>query len=401
MSVVSRASGSPQTSRAVLAIVLLGLAATTAQACSAGAENTESAAASTSTSAMSGTGGGLGFGGNGAASTSSAGGGESCAETEAEATEGLAPADIVIAVDTSGSMSEEAEFTQKAMPEMVTTIVQSGVDAHVVMISGSAICVPAPLGSGSCPNDEQLPAYRHVQEDVGSHNALAKIIATHASWKPSLRPNATKTFVVISDDDSTSLSAGEFTAQLLALDPSFQGFKFHAIVAPTFNLNDFAACNLALSCGGIACCGSSGSFPPCTYLSAAEGLVYKQLVQQTGGVLGDLCKQQFQPVFQEMATAVVADAKVPCVYDIPTPGGGQEIDYGKVNVAYVPAPNAPPTDILNVPGGAANCGATGGWYYDDPTAPTQILLCEATCTSVQAADQGKVSVKFGCATKIN
>ena len=101
-----------------------------------------------------------------------------------------------------------------------------------------------------------------------------------------------------------------------------------------------------------------------------------------------------------MATAVIQGSQIPCVYDIPPPMGNDEIDYTKVNVAYAPDPNTPPTDIFNVPGGAADCDASGGWYYDNPANPTQILLCDATCNVVQASSTGKVTVKFGCATKI-
>jgi hypothetical protein len=118
------------------------------------------------------------------------------------------------------------------------------------------------------------------------------------------------------------------------------------------------------------------------------------------GVYGDLCAQNFGPVFTDMATAVIQGSQIPCVYDIPPPMGNDEIDYTKVNVAYAPDANTPGSDIFNVPGGAADCDASGGWYYDNPANPTQILLCDATCNVVQASSTGKVTVKFGCATKI-
>ena len=43
----------------------------------------------------------------------------------------------------------------------------------------------------------------------------------------------------------------------------------------------------------------------------------------------------------------------------------------------------------------SNCGANGGWYYDDPAAPKTIKLCDSTCQSLQG---GKVSLEFGCKT---
>ncbi len=358
---------------------IIALVLATTQGCSIqGAEDDHSLPSS----------GGLGQGGSGAVtgqggagaigSSSSSGVGGGCAEASSVAQSGEAPADIIIAVDTSGSMNLEAQWTQQNMNQMVDVIAGSGVDAHVVMISSTEICVPAPLGSGSCPNDEQLPSYRHVQVGVGSNNALEKILSTYPEWKDTLRKAATKTLVVISDDNS-DLSAGAFTNQLLALDPSFQGFKLDAIVS-------FGAPWIPNT--------------QCWLLSAAEGSVYKDLVQQTGGVIGDLCLQDFGPVFQDIATTVVQNSQIDCVYDIPDPADGETIDFDLVNVQFQGSPNEEPQTIPYLPGGQYECGPDGGWYYDDPDHPTQIIFCDATCVAVQGLTEGKVSVVFGCATVI-
>jgi len=317
------------------------------------------------------TGGALHFGGS---HSGGAGTGGDCAAVSSTASEGLAPADIIIAVDTSNSMDLEAQWTQDNMNAMVSIIVGSGIDAHVIMIANNDICVPAPLGSGACPADDNLPSYLHVHDGVGSDNALEKIRDHYPDYAASLRPGATKTIVVISDDDS-NLDAGEFIIDMVDLDPTFQGFVFHAIVAsapPWLN--------------------------PCLLLSADRGQEYIDLVAQTGGVYGDLCGQNFAPVFQAMATAVVTSSQIDCVYDIPDTG--EPIDYGKVNVDFKPGPNDPATPIYNVPGGLPDCDGNGGWYYDDPNNPSQILLCPATCSAVQGSTDGEMTVKFGCETLV-
>jgi hypothetical protein len=178
-------------------------------------------------------------------------------------------------------------------------------------------------------------------------------------------------------------------------------FKFHAIVAPYEISNPIVCfgCSPPNCASCDPCCGVNSDLGfVCNPLPADEGTVYKQLVQQTMGTLGDLCTQNFQPVFQAMATAVVANAQVPCVYDIPPDPGGQMIDFGKVNVSYKSDPSAPEETFPNVPGGAPDCGSNGGWYYDDPQSPTKIILCPTTCEHVQGGAMGSVSVKFGCAT---
>ncbi len=350
-----------------------GLALCAGASCTAGDGSSSGDANNNGTkgSGASGQGGDAlgGFSGTGG----NTGGSNDCAETSATAEEGVAPADIIIAVDTSGSMNTEAQWTQDNMNTMVNAIVASGVDAHLVMISSTDICVPAPLGSGACPADENLPAYRHVQQSVGSNNAFDKILQTYDTWKDSLRPGASKTFVVISDDDS-DMGWQTFQNNLVTLDATLAGFKFDAIVASAEPFQN-----------------------PCLFLSAARGSEYIDLVAATVGVFGDLCLQNFGPVFQDIATSVVASSQVPCIYDIPPPDGGGEIDFGKVNVEYTPDGGST-QEILYV-ASPADCGPNGGWYYDDPSMPAQILLCEATCNAVQSVD-GEMKVKFGCATKI-
>ncbi|MSP25055.1 MAG: VWA domain-containing protein [Myxococcales bacterium] len=389
---------------AAVAGVFLGVG----PACTAGSNNSSSSGSGAGDAAgpgsQSGSGGIMLAGGG--VDPSGAGGG--CVEAAAEAVEGILPADIIVVVDNSGSMTDEAKQVQKSMNDFVNVLVASAIDVHVILLSNGnsdqqGVCVPAPLGNGSCPVDEKLPAFRHVMIDVGSNNGLELVLSTYPQWKDSLRPNATRTIAIITDDES-SIGAQEFIDQLLALDPSFKGFKFDGIFAP--HEVSPLVCGLCQQSDCKKCDPCCGKDPAigllCLPLPAAEGKVYKELVAKTGGVSGSLCIDEFLPVFQDMAKGVVADSKIPCVYDIPPAPGGQEIDFGKVNVGYQPAANQPEQEIFYVEGGKAACGPNGGWYYDNPAAPTTLLLCDATCTLVQSGNGtgGKVSVKFGCATKI-
>jgi hypothetical protein len=400
--------------RVVLAwTAAMAAAGLVAQACAAGGDDGGTAGAATSTGVG-------GQGGAGTVSSSSStsvtvgvggmgGGNGNCAEASSAASSAELPADIIVAVDNSGSMTQEAADVQAAMNTFVTSLTSTGIDAHVVLISddsGSSegVCVPAPLGSGSCPADQKLPAYRHVVSAVGSTNALQKIVDTYDQWKDSLRANAVKHVIVISDDDS-SKTAASFTTDLVAKDATLADFTFHAIVAP-YELDTVEEIQCAAAstsnCGSAdACCGVDSYLSVlCVALPASEGTVYKQLVTQTSGVLGNLCTQDFPPVFNTVATAVITEASVECVYAIPDPGAGVGIDPAKVNVNYLSDPNASPETLLNVPGGAMDCGVSGGWYYDDPVNPTQITLCDATCTAVKANNMAVIGVEFGCDIKL-
>jgi len=372
------------------------------QACSAGDGKTVSGDGGAS---ASGGAGGLNFGSGGG----DPGSGGGCASTSSEAQPGALPADIVVVVDNSGSMTDEAVEVQASMNDFANTIEASGIDAHIILISADSgdeqgVCVPTPLGSGSCPDDENLPKFRHVVTDVGSSNSFDLILSTYDQWKNSLRAGATRTIAVISDDDS-SLGWASFQSQMIALDASFQDFKFDAIVAPYEVSNPLTCFGCTASMGQCLncdpCCGADSTLGLfCTPLPADEGKEYKALVADTGGVLGDLCQQEFQPVFDDIATAVANDALLPCVYDIPDAPPGEDLDYGKVNVEYTPSPGDPPETIFFLPGGAAECDDAGGWYYDDSASPTKILLCASTCDDIQLTVDGEVTIVLGCSTQL-
>ncbi|HVK63738.1 MAG TPA: vWA domain-containing protein [Polyangium sp.] len=390
----------------------LGLALVGACSASGGSGSGNGGSDGTGASGASGQGGAGASGGNGpgasgsggdifVGSSSGIGGGlpdaDTCASVSSEATAGKQPADIIIAVDTSGSMDEEIAQVQANLNKFAQLITASGIDVHVVMIADGTMCIPAPLGSGSCNGmDEKLPSYRHVVQTVASTDAFQQILTTYPQWKDMLRPNAVKTVAVVSDDDS-DMAANTFTNQLLALDPTFQGFKFDAIVS--FEGSEQCIFQCAFNCGAcpFTCCNKQS--PLCEPISASEGKVYKQLVQQTGGVLGNLCIQNFDAVFNDMATAVVSESKISCDYPIPIPPDGTTIDPTKVNVVYTNS-NGTKTTIYNVPTGQGGCGNTGGWYYDLPGTPTKISICQNTCAALQGDAGGKLEVLFGCETQI-
>lgn len=328
--------------------------------------------------------------------TAVTGAGGGCAAVSQEAKPEIKPADIIFAVDTSGSMDAEKGWVQDHLNQFATIITQVGIDARVVMISHPDVCIAAPLGSGQCGGaDEKLPAYRHVTTEVGSKDALRIFLSAYPQYKDQLRPNASKIFVVVTDDNS-DMSAADFTNQLLALDPpTFQDFKFEGIFAFTPPLDCFG-----FQCPVVVppnpCCFNAGV---CLSYSAAEGSVYKQLVAQTMGVQGDLCGQNFGPVFTDIANNVIQSSPLACDFAIPPPPAGQIFDLNKVNVQYAPA-GQNPAAVLNVPGGLPACSAMGGWYYDDPQNPSRVILCPATCETIQADTKAKIDVLFGCETMV-
>jgi hypothetical protein len=345
------------------------------------------------------------FGGGGSVvvtggnSGSGSGGAPTCAAVAQKADAKVLPADIIWVVDTSGSMSEEMGFVQQNMNNFAKGILSVGIDVRVVLVAEhfncsdpfwnctglippDGMCLPAPLGSGKCPEDHNPPTYWHPNVTIGSTDGLEKIVSSYSLWKDALRPDSVKFLVAVTDDDARS---GVYAPENFPDGEKGSAAKF---------IQDFTALDPAILTGfkmsGIYC------FTKCP-AAAAIGKVWDEVVNQTNGVKGDLCKQQFQPIFNDLAKGVQAAAKLDCAWKIPPPPPGEKFDAGLVNVKYTSGGGAE-EDILFA-GSADKCTQAGGWYYDDPVNPTTVIACPSTCTKIQADAQGKIDVLFGCETR--
>lgn len=151
-----------------------------------------------------------------AGSGAQAGEGAECGAVSQMAENMLQPADIIIGIDTSGSMSEEVAEVQENLNRFSQLIIDSGIDVRVIVLStlqGTAMaggvtvdgpCIAPPLGSGQCPSDSNPPAYVHVDTMVASWDVLDVYVNAYPTYKMHLRENSLKTFVTISDDNADS-----------------------------------------------------------------------------------------------------------------------------------------------------------------------------------------------------
>jgi Mg-chelatase subunit ChlD len=91
-----------------------------------------------------------------------------------------------------------------------------------------------------------------------------------------------------------------------------------------------------------------------------------------------------------------------CDYFLPDPATlEEELDFEKVNIRFTPAGQTTPVLIMRTADGTENqCDpVNGGWYYDNPSAPTMIRMCPVTCEQFNLIG-GKVEIEIGCATEI-
>jgi len=73
-----------------------------------------------------------------------------------------------------------------------------------------------------------------------------------------------------------------------------------------------------------------------------------------------------------------------------------QLDYGLVNVRFMP--DGGNSEVIPQVASASQCGADGGWYYDNPAAPTKVLLCPASCDLVTSVNQAAIEIVLGCQT---
>lgn len=90
----------------------------------------------------------------------------------------------------------------------------------------------------------------------------------------------------------------------------------------------------------------------------------------------------------------IRGAAISCDARIPPAPTGSTFDKQKVAVSYTS--NGTATALTY----DAACAMPNSWHYDDPTTPTEVVLCPNTCSAIQADPNGALSVEFSCNTQI-
>ncbi len=123
-------------------------------------------------------------------------------------------------------------------------------------------------------------------------------------------------------------------------------------------------------------CGSVAA--PCHYWNVEDGS-------------GDAIASALQAIIEQ-------SAPLPCQYGVENlePPAGETLDLGKVNVTLTDQ-NGSDTTIGQVPDQASCPSDQPAWYYDDPSAPNSVVLCDNACDLVSNAANGShVTVVVGC-----
>lgn len=295
----------------------------------------------------------------------------------ATASEGaeLAPINLVLMIDRSGSMSNGNNEPLRWQP------VKSGLltfldDPSSHYISASLAFFPASSG-GACqvssydtpvvpltqlPNGAAFTAAFQVTPD-GSNTPTKPALEGAIETAKAIKASGKHVAVILATDgqpngcDSNLSSVKAAAAAGLA-----EGIKTYVVgVGPsTGNLDDFAQA------------GGTGQAIMIPTNNAAQ-------------------------VSEDIRTAVgqIAQSLLGCNYPLPAPPDGQALDVNAVNVNYTP-----PGGTAETLPYSADCSNANGWRYDDTTAPKEIILCSDICDTAKNEAGAKLDIIFGCATQV-
>jgi hypothetical protein len=294
------------------------------------------------------------------------------------------PLDMYVMLDKSQSMSESVSGGTKwsaVTTALATFLSQSGLDGVSVGLQYFAITNGSTI---SCTAADYATPAVEIAPLPGVATAIANSITQHS---PGSRTPT-----------SAALQGGVDHCKTWA-----GSHPDHAVILVLATDGDPTECDTNITnIENIARTGATGTPKILTFvigvgsslsnlngIAAAGGSTQAFLVDTGGNVA-----QQFLD-----ALNTIRGTALGCTYKLPSPDGGVP-DFNKVNVQYTPGGGGSPQTFPRV-SDQSHCPASGdAWYYDNPSAPTEIVLCDATCAKVTPDTTGEVDVLLGCQTQI-
>jgi hypothetical protein len=315
------------------------------------------------------------------------------------------PLDVYLVLDRTASMGTDCDYTPGTTPPVdskacyatyalsdylsgVAPIVDTRLSFHFMSqpddCDGSPYLTPL-VSLTTLPIASDDPLIQTISDEtfaggLGTHieGALRGIAGYTASNQT---PGREMIGVLITDGDPQGCETDISTlAQIIADHRASTGIRTFIIGmegATEDNLEQLAIAGGAEPhddfCGSVT--------PPCHYWNVGNGS-------------GDVLANALQAIAEQAAP-------LPCQLDVTglTPPEGEMLDYGKVNVALTQGDAV--TTIGQVPDAASCPAGVPAWYYDNPSDPATIQLCENACALVTGAGDGaRLDVVVGCTPTI-
>lgn len=347
--------------------------------CAKSAEESTTDTSSSSSTSQGGSSGNGGTGGVGGIDANFDGGstvddGGACTSTSAAAQP--IQLDIIFLIDQSGSMAGSKWI---GTTTALTTFFNDPASAKI----GAGLVYFPNYKASSC-----------VPEDYKALNVPINVLPTNAfALTNSMPANAT---------GSTTPTYGALKGALMAATAYQDAHPTHKVTLVLATDGEPNACGTTTidSIAGLA--KSARNYNGVlTYVIGVSGSIISNLdkIAAAGGTTAayDITNDisQFSTKMEEIRSAALG-----CEFGIPPPPNNQDLDPDKVNFSYTPK-GVGMSKLLLRADDLADCKSKPGWYYDSNVAPKKIILCPASCTTVQADSSAKISVLFGCTSQIN
>jgi hypothetical protein len=299
--------------------------------------------------------------------------GDGCASAVASGE--LVPLDMLILLDRSGSMTSNAKW------DSARTAIKGFADSVSGSINLGLTYFPAMSG-------DDCTAASYNAPDV----AILPLPANAAAIKQSLTDAVTT-----GTTPMRPALEGTVTAMLNQLGQ----FPLHQGILVLVTDGDPVGCtaNTITDVTAVATTALGGTPSIRTFVVGMEGANFTNLdkVAAGGGTTqsfnvgsGSSATQELVKALQQIRTESLA-----CEYVLPVPELGT-LDFESVEVRFFEGGEAGGTKTFTKVASADDCTPTS-FYYDDPVAPTKIILCADACTDVKTAGlDAKVDVVLGC-----
>ena len=218
--------------------------------------------------------------------------------------------DLVVAIDTSGSMFANGSLVNRWLVEKLEPALQkSGFDYQLQVVVDLEQLGRLGHGKGVwAPSDAGI----HVHEYVRSTDVLRVLLRSAkqsgSSWLTRLRPDSSVHLVIVTDDDPDRGSAAPFIQQLTRLARGRLGTE----AAPTFQFHAVLGMELSAPWALLADAGLEERV-----CAEAAGRDYQLISTKTGGLRGSVCRAESYEAFTELLIGSLGRAGQTC--DLPLP----------------------------------------------------------------------------------
>lgn len=359
-----------------------------------------------------GAGGSTGVSGNGAGADA---GFVACIGTtvEGEQVKQMGPLDIYLVFDRTASMGQDCAFTPGTTPPVASKAcfatyaisqyfmsVNPADDTHLAfqfMSLATDDCNGVPYATPLIDMTPLPVAANHALIQAISNETFVGGLGTHIEG--AIRGISTYT---TNHDLTVGRPAGRTTIGVLMTDGDPNGCDENVA-----NLAQLVANHTAATMGAVKMffIGETGATLANLESYAVNGGAAPHTDSCNGGPspchywdVGDGQPAAFASAMASIVGQATVSHPLPCTFKVSTPPDGQTLDPNKVNVTFTDK-TGQASGIYRVDSEAACDPTLGGWHYDNPAAPTEILLCKSSCSSVSASTGANVSVEFGCASK--